>query len=703
MLDRFLAPASIAVIGASADRTRIRGLVLHLLRKNGFAGRLYPVNPSTAAIDGLPCYPSVGAIRAPVDLALVVIPAARVPAVLEECAAAGVRYAVVISSGFAEEGAATAALQARLTAIARASGMRISGPNGEGFHNEIARVSATFSPAVDLRPGAEPFAVAGAGRIGVVAQSGGVGFSFYNRGRALGLAFSIIVTTGNEADLTAADFFRHMAEDGETDAIMLFLEAVRDAEGFRAAAAAAARRGKPVVAVKVGRSAAGVRAAASHTASLAGWDAAYDAAFASEGMHVAADPDEAVAMLAALTTCPPARGRRAAVITVSGGAGAWVADALTGAGFALPELAPATQAAIRTFIPSYGSPANPVDITAQGVTTGGVNRSIELLSAGEDVDLLVVVASLASETRVAIQPDALAPLLAARRMPILFHSYTLASPFARKAMAEAGAAIHTGLAPLAAAARALLGRQRLAPPHPMPLPEGLAARLATPAGALAEHEAKSVLGAAGITLAPSRLARGAADLAEAAGALGFPLAAKLQSRAIAHKTEIGGVRLGLPDIAALQAAFAELMAIGERVAPGAVDGVLIEPMAAPGVEMILGVVRDAVFGPVLTLGAGGVAAELFRDVTRRLAPVDAATARAMVADLKSAALLGGFRGAPGSDIGALAALAARISALAAALPAIAEIELNPVIVHADGKGCTIADALIVTTAKESPA
>ena len=212
-----------------------------------------------------------------------------------------------------------------------------------------------------------------------------------------------------------------------------------------------------------------------------------------------------------------------------------------------------------------------------------------------------------------------------------------------------------------------------------------------------------MLVAAGIPLAPSRLVRSEAELAPAAAALGFPLAAKLQSRAIAHKTEIGGVRLGLPDIAALHVAFAELMEIGERVAPGAIDGVLIEPMAAPGVEMILGVVRDAVFGPVLTLGAGGVTAELFRDVARRLAPVDEAAARAMLADLKSAALLGGFRGAPAADTDALADLAARVSALAAALPAIAEIELNPVIVHADGKGCTIADALIVTTAQESPA
>ena len=697
-LDRFFAPAAIAVIGASPERTRIRGLLLHLLRKNGYPGRLYPVNPSYGEIDGLPCYPSLAAIGAPIDLALIAIPAEAVLAALEACAAAGVAHAVIISSGFAEQGGAQTKLQDEIAALARRTGLRISGPNAEGFYNDKGRVAATFSPAVDAKPGEEPL-TAGTRRIGVVAQSGGMGFALYNRGRALGLGFSYIVSTGNEADLTASDFFDYMARDGETAAIMLFIEGVRDPEKFIAAARAAAERGKPVIVAKIGRTGAGERAAQSHTASLAGWNTAYDAVFRKYGIVAAEDPDEAVAIAAAFVTCPLPKGGRVAVVTTSGGAGAWAADALAGAGLVLPELSPALQQAIRGFIPAYGSARNPVDITAQAVQTGGLIRAIELLSRAEEVDAIVVVLSLASETRISIDTAALRRVVEAQAKPMQFWSYTLPSPLGRKVLAPAGLTLHTGLAPLASAMRALArsGRYALPPaPQPGPAAPAVTAALDAARGALSEYAAGQILAQAGVAMPPQRLVRAPDELDAAAEALGFPLALKIQSPDIPHKTEVGGVRLQIATAARLRETYDEMIASVRRQRPEArLEGVLLQPMAPPGLEMIVGTIRDPVFGPLVMIGAGGIMTELFRDASYRLAPVDPAEAREMLRELRTAPLLDGFRGAALLDVEALVALLVQLSAFAAAhRDRVQEVELNPVIVHQRGAGCTVADALM---------
>lgn len=701
-LDHLLAPAAIAIIGASPDSSRIRGRLLHLLRENGYTGGLYPVNPSYREIDGVPCFPSVGAIGQPIDLALVAIPAETVLPALEECAAAGIGHAVIISSGFAEQGGAQAGLQEEIAALARRTGLRVCGPNAEGFHNDVAHVAATFSPAVEVKPGEERLQ-ASERRIGVVAQSGGMGFALYNRGRASGLAFSSIVSTGNEADLTASDFFGHMARDAETAVILLFLESVRDPPVFLAAAAEAAARGKPVVAVKIGRSAAGERAARSHTASMAGWNAAYDAAFAAHGIIRADDPDEAVAIAAAFATAPAAQGARVAVVTASGGAGAWAADMLAGAGLSLPELSPTLQQAIGAFIPAYGSARNPVDITAQAVLTGGLLRAIEMLCASPEVDAILAVVSLASEKRMAIDIAALKAIVARQAKPVLFYSYTLPSSLARKALAEAGLTIHTDLGAVAQAMSALVRRGSYAPSGSGGPSGGAApirAALARIDGGLSEYDAKELLAQAGVAVPPHRLVTDAAGLDAAAAALGYPLALKIQSPDLPHKTEVGGVRLGIGDAAALRRSYDAMLAELRRRRPDArLQGVLLQPMARPGIEVILGTIRDPGFGPLVMVGAGGVMTELFKDVAYRLAPVDAEGARRMLGELRIARLLDGFRGAPAADIDALAALVARLSRFAADnRDLVQEVELNPVIVHRAGEGCTIVDALL-TVAK----
>lgn len=532
-LDSFFFPRSVAIIGASPDATKIRGLLLHFLRKNGYGGQIFPVNPSYAEIDGIACFPSIGAIGAPIDLVLMAIPAGGVLAALEECAAAGVRHAVIISSGFAEEGGASTAAQHAIAAFARRTGMRISGPNAEGFHNEPGNVTATFSPTVDRNPQHTRIS-ASERRIGIIAQSGGIGFALYNRGQAAGLNFSHVVSTGNEADLTAADFLDYMVQDRLTDVVMLFLESVRDPAGFLAAAARAAASGKPVIVAKVGRSSAGERAAVSHTASMTGWNAAYEAVFAKFGFVSTSDPDEAVAIAAAFASAPVAQGDRVGIVTVSGGAGAWAADALTGYGLRVPELSAQLQATIRAYIPSYGTPRNPVDITAQAAHTGGFQKTVDLLNESDEIDIILVVTSLASEKRVAFDPEVLKRTLDSRRKPILFHTYTLPSVFARTTLARAGVVVFPGLAAVSAAAAQLVRRGRFQPPlapaceaalgagiaqarHPQALPA-----LQPPPGPYSEADTKAFLRSAGIALPQERLVVDPAELDAAMRAVGFP-------------------------------------------------------------------------------------------------------------------------------------------------------------------------------------
>src|SRR5246500_123100 len=308
-LDSFFAPDSIALIGASRDLEKIPGRLLSMLRKNGFPGKLYPINPNYGDIDGLKCFPAIAEVGQKIDLAIVIIPARAVLGALEQCAAAGVRNAVIISSGFAEEGGDSAAMQDAIAGLAKRTGMRISGPNVEGFYSEAQRVAATFSPTVDVKPG-EPRLIATARRIGIVAQSGGIGFAIYHRAKALGIALSYVISTGNESDLGAGEFFEYMVQDASTDVILLFIEGIRDVDKFLAAARRAAELGKPVIVTKVGRSGAGERAAASHTASMAGWSAAYDAIFAKYGFIISNDLDEAGTIAAVLSRHTPPEGER---------------------------------------------------------------------------------------------------------------------------------------------------------------------------------------------------------------------------------------------------------------------------------------------------------------------------------------------------------------------------------------------------------
>ncbi|HEX9361098.1 MAG TPA: acetate--CoA ligase family protein [Bradyrhizobium sp.] len=697
-LDSFFSPGSVALIGASRDREKIPGRLLSMLRKNEFPGKIYPVNPNYGDIDGLKCFSSIDDVGQPIDLAIVIIPAKAVLGALKQCAAAGVRNAVIISSGFAEEGGDSAAMQDAIAALAKKTGMRISGPNAEGFYSEVQRVAATFSPTVDVKAN-EPRLIATSRRIGIVAQSGGIGFAIYHRARALGIALSYVISAGNESDLGAGEFFEYMVQDASTDVILLFIEGIRDVEKFLAAARRAAEVGKPVIVTKVGRSGAGERAAASHTASMAGWSAAYDAVFAKYGFVVSNDLDEAVTIAAVLTTNPMPKGDRVAVLTVSGGAGIWGADTVALQGLQVPELSHEIQAEIGKLLPSYGATRNPIDVTAQGVHSGGLQKGIDLLDVSDEVDAMLVVLSLSSDTRMPFKQAELKPVLDAQNKPVVFYSYTLPSDFARKELAASGAIVLSGLTHVGVAMRRMVERAKfkLAPPaDAAALPtRDISAHLAS--ATLSESDSKALLREAGIALPHEILVTEKSTLDDAMARVGFPMVMKIQSRDIPHKSEVGGVRVNIKTKGEVFLAYEALLESARRHRPdAAIQGVLVGPMAKKGVEIIIGTMQDATFGPMIMAGFGGITTELFRDVIYRPAPVSATEAATMLSQLKAAPLLNGFRGAAQADIPALSQLISQVSMLAARHSReISEIEINPVLVHAESQGVTIVDALVV--------
>src|ERR1700760_253864 len=545
-LDTFFAPNSIALIGASRDQEKIPGRLLSMLRKNEYPGKIYPINPNYGDIDGLKCYKSIGEVGAPIDLCVIIIPARAVIGALEECASVGVKNCVIISSGFAEEGGDSAAMQDRIVEIARRTGMRISGPNAEGFMSEVQKVAATFSPTVDVKPGHVPLVATGK-RIAVVAQSGGIGFAIKHRAKAIGVAISYCVSAGNECDLGAGEFLDYMVQDASTDVILLFIEGVRDVEKFLAAAKRAAEVRKPVIVTKVGRSSAGLRAAASHTASMAGWSAAYDAVFAKYGFIVSNDLDEAVTIAAVLASNPLPRGDRVAVLTVSGGGGIWGADTVSMQGLQVPELSAGIQEQIKQWMPSYGSAKNPVDVTAQGVSMGGLQKSIELFDSSREVAPPLVVLSLSSDTRMWFKEAELKPVLSAQHKPVVFYSYTLPSEFARRELAKSGVVVLSSLTHAGVALKRLVeySKFRLAVEAAVAdlAPRDLSAHLKVPT--LSEADSKALLREAGIVLPDEVLVRERDALDAAIERVGFPLVMKIQSPDIAHKSQVGGVRVGI--------------------------------------------------------------------------------------------------------------------------------------------------------------
>lgn len=694
-LDRLFRPRGIAVVGASPDVTKIRGRILAALKDGGYPGSLVPVNPSHREIQGLPAVPRVADIAGPVDLAILAIPAERVAGALIECAVAGIGAAVVLSSGFAEVGAEHAALQRKISAIAAEWDLALLGPNSVGFLTRDAQVRATFSPGAQI---ASPRAMNAPKRAAIVSQSGGIGFAIYNRGVARGVGFNLVATTGNEAGVTTLDVVDYALGLPDTGAILMFVEGLRAGRRLAGLAARAAEQGVPLIVVKVGRSEAAHRAAISHTASLTGSDLLYATAFDHHGLIRADEQDELIDLAAAFTACPRAAGRRVGIVTITGGGGAWLADRLEAGGLIVPALDQDTQDAVRRFIPAYGSATNPIDTTAQALETGGRIKSIEALDHSPAVDQIAVVASLADAGHLAPERDALIALNRGRTKPLVFASYTLPTADNLTVLDEAGLPCYTsfggvarGLGALAdypaIRARVLARAQRQTPkPVWLDLPRGT--------GVVPEYLAAASLANTGVSFPPSRLARGPHEAAALAEVVGYPVALKVQSRGLPHRARVGSVALGLHIAPEVEAAFARVSEAGRRATEAAIDGVLVQRMAPPGLEMMVGLIGDAELGPFVVAGFGGSAVEAERDVALAPAPLDETGALELLRGLKAANQL--FDASPPLDLPALARLISLVSAIGVAHDGrIAELDLNPVMLYGAGEGVLALDALMV--------
>jgi acyl-CoA synthetase (NDP forming) len=715
-LGALLWPRTVALIGASSDAEGLRGRIFNVMRGHAFAGKLYPVSRSNSEVGGIKAYPSVADLPQPADLAVIIIPAKHVAEELERCGKAGVKSAVVLSSGFAESVIAEGGqMQSEVRAIAQRYQMAVMGPNSEGFANIAANLCPTFSPAMEA--GERPLVPAGRPRpqLAVCAQSGGMGFAFFDHGRAKELAFRYIITTGNEACLEALDFANFILAEGKSDALLLLIEDIKTAETFQDVAEKALRAGKPIIVNKIGQSDAGARAAASHTAALAGSYAAYQAAFQRYGIIEGRDIGEMVDMasgfLAWGTRLP--QGRRVGICTASGGGGGWMADACTAAGLEVPQLDLQTRQRIDVHLPSYGTSQNPVDATAQAAAKIGYAGLAQLVLPSPVIDAAVVVMTARSPHNIERQREALTRLAETAQKPVLLWSYTLPAQKSVAILSAAGLPLYTDIGNCARSVRVMADyrslRERFLRPievkaPPAPAAPAVREELAKVGPALCEWEARPILARYGIGANWAGTLAGSAE--EAVSALrskGGPVALKVQSPDILHKTEAKAVALGLTTPQEVRAAYATLLANARRHAAAArILGVLVEPMAPSGREMILGVKHDQTFGPLLMVGLGGVAVEVLKDVAWAPVPLKAHEARTLLGRLKGAALLEAHRGAPAADVDALVDLMVCLGEFASEhAETVAEVDLNPVLVHGRGKGVSVVDALIVKHA--SPA
>jgi acyl-CoA synthetase (NDP forming) len=684
-----LAPRSVAIFGASNDPTRISGRSLRYYREAGYKGALYPINPTRDTVQGIPAYPDLAAVPGPVECAVIAVPANLALEAMQACVAKGVKGVVMFTAGFAEIGAEGRALQDTVTRIARDNAIRLCGPNCLGLFNMRIGHTPTFSSF--LEEGPTP-----AGPLGMVTQSGAFGTHLLALTARRGIAVGVWMSTGNEADVQVADGISFLADDPDTVAIACYMEAIQDGARFAEAVTRARANGKPVIAMKVGGSAVGAAAAASHTASLAGSDAVYDAALRQLGVERAKTPEDLVEIAYACTRGRLPSSRRLAVVTMSGGAGVLMADAAEEEGLELTPLAEDSQKEVLSWVP-FAAPRNPVDVTAQALNDPTIlDKGFDLLFGRENFPAMVGFFTTWASSPQMAEPLFKSVTSAVARYPDRYVALSaIASPEMQRRYEAAGIGLFEdpwrAVAAVAAATRCA---ERLATP-PLPAPP-VPAMPPLPAGPLSEHDAKRILKEAGIPVLEERLATSAAEAAAAAG-LGERLVLKIVSPEITHKTEVGGVMLDVPAEEAA-GAFDALMARVRARAPAArLDGVLISPMLKGGVEMILGVQDDAVFGPVVMLGLGGIFVEVLRDVTFRIAPFGIEEARAMIAELRGAAILKGARGQPPADLAALAEALSRLSLFAAAHRGrLASVDINPLLVRPEGQGVAALDALILT-------
>lgn len=686
-VSRVLRPSSIAVVGAGRSPTSIGSAVLRNLISGSFSGPVYPINPHAESIDGVPCYPGLDAVPGPVDLAVIAVPAQQCLDVVDSCARKGVHGIVVISSGFAEVDASGARRQAELTARAHRGGMRVVGPNCFGVINTTPdiRMNATFGSRMPA-----------AGGIGFASQSGALGIAVLESSASAGLGLSSFVSMGNKADLSSNDLLRYWSQDSETRAILLYLESFGNPRAFARVAPVVSRK-TPIVVVKAGRSVAGTRAAASHTAALASPETVVDALFRQAGVIRVDTLEELLDCGAILANQPSLRGRNLAIIGNAGGAAVLAADSCATAGLEVPQIGTATQEKLRGLVGPNVGVSNPVDLGA-GATPKLFAEALAAVLGEQQIDgVLMILAPVATAdsndvARAITKVDT-------RRRPLVF--VHLGSDEAPAALRK-----HPGrqIPCYAFPERAVhaLGRiatyadWRARPEGHVPRLAGIDAKTARSiveahlhdypeGGWLSPDLTARMLAAFGVPTVAEQSVNTVAAAAEAAERIGFPVALKVIGPSIVHKSDVGGVKLGLQSAAAVRRAYDEMaLRLGS-----AMQGALVQAMIQ-GVETIAGVVADPAFGSVVMFGSGGTAVELFGDRVFRILPLTAEDARDMVRSTRGAPLLTGYRGAPPCDVAALEDVLLRVARLAEDVPQLTEMDLNPLI--ATPTGASVIDA-----------
>ncbi|MCC6304546.1 MAG: acetate--CoA ligase family protein [Rhodobacteraceae bacterium] len=682
-----LHPRSVAVFGASEDRGKFGGRILHYLASHGFPGRIVPINPRRATIAGLPCHPGIEAAGGPIDLAILAVPAGAILSSITACAAAGVGACVIVSTGFAEAGEEGARVQADLQAISRRTGMRIVGPNCMGLINTHHRLALSSSLVLDVPELPR-------GPIGLISQSGALMVAIFDRARDAGVGFSTCVSLGNQADVEICDILEYMIDDPATDAICMYIEGLRDGLRFQALARRARDRGKPVFAVKTGRTAAGVRAARSHTASLAGSYRAFAAVCREAGVVLMDDADAMVLAAAMRVRFGPARAGGIGVFSPSGGGAGIGVDRVTEAGLEVAVLGEATRARLRELLlPPQAD--NPIDLGGRlAPDVPGTAAAIMAVFAADPGVGTVFVPLTTTPRYEAASREIGEALLAAGKPFVIAVMPGGAADGVRAALRAIGCPFtdriddairilvhHAEQGRLAAPAAGAPRR-----PDGLPDPAALAPRLA--AGALAEHEVKAILADYGIPVAREAFAADVEAAVAAARAIGFPVVLKAVARALVHKSDIGAVRLGLADEAAVRAAWAAIArALGQALPGARLEGCLVAEMVRAGDELILGLKRDDQFGPMILAGFGGTEVELDPDTALAPAPIGAEAALRLLRGLRRFPLLEGWRGRRPADLAAIVDAVVRLSWLGAdAGGALAELDINPLILRAgDGR------------------
>jgi len=695
--ERLFEPRGIAIVGASGDITRFGGQTVRALNTSGYTGGVFPVNPKYAEIDGRRCYAAVAQIDAACDLAVIALPAQHVPRAVRECGERGIGYAVVLGGGFREMGETGEKLERDMLAAARDRGVRLIGPNCIGLVNPHAHVVAAFG-SMTRPPHLTP------GPVSVAVQSGGFGMSVVIRAAMAGVGFRNVVATGSESDITMPELLAAFADDPETRVVFTYIEGVRDGRAFMAALRKALAAGKPVIVWKGGKTGQGERAAQSHTANLTSTYNVYRAALRQCGAIEISSTEQAVDFIRAYLAGRMPSGRNVGVVTNTGGSAVVFSDTADETRLTIPPLGGATQARLAQLLPPLAAVGNPVDTTAgypRVEHTDKYRAAFETLLADRDVDQLCVLFGTIMGNTFELSARVLAQAAAKSQKPV-FAVTAVPKEISSQGWEHLEAARIPLFATPSRAARAMGMLADYAEARRHAARAGACVELPVPplpadAVTLDEHESKALLAAAGIPVTRDVLLPLAPSVADLTG-VRFPAALKLVSRDIAHKTDIGAVRLNVAHDD-LRDAAAAIVAGARRAAPEAnLRGLLACEMVTDSIETIVGIVNDPAFGPVVAFGLGGVLAETLRDVSYRVAPFDEDDARAMIAELRGAAVFEGLRGRPAADIDALVRTLVRVGTLAWTLrERLTEMDVNPLLVRPRGFGVVAADALVVLT------